>query len=70
VRTPRYGTPHPAEGVPVKGSFLGSTMDNFERSAGMGSRFGVAYVGFKTQKLTPKLRSAWHKEAAQRNAVV
>jgi beta-glucosidase/6-phospho-beta-glucosidase/beta-galactosidase len=45
-------------------------MDNFERSAGMGSRFGVAYVGFKTQKLTPKLRSAWHKEAAQRNAVV
>jgi hypothetical protein len=45
VRTPRYGTPNPAAGVPVKASFLRSMMDNVERSAGIGNRFGIAYVG-------------------------
>lgn len=59
-----------AEGVPVKGNFVWSAMDNFEWSAGYGTRFGMVYVDFKTQKRTPKLSAAWYREAASRNAVV
>jgi len=58
-----------ADGVPVKGYFQWSTMDNFEWNAGYGNRFGIVYVDFKTQKRTPKLSAAWFREAAARNAV-
>jgi beta-glucosidase len=59
-----------ADGVPVKGYFQWSTMDNFEWTAGFGNRFGLVYVDFQTQKRTPKLSAAWFREAARRNAVV
>ncbi len=59
-----------ADGVPVKGYFQWSTMDNFEWTHGFGNRFGLVYVDFKTQKRTPKLSAAWFREAARRNAVV
>lgn len=59
-----------SEGVPVKGNFVWSAMDNFEWTAGYGNRFGLVYVDFATQKRTPKLSAAWFREAARRNAVV
>jgi beta-glucosidase len=59
-----------ADGVPVKGYFHWSTMDNFEWTAGYGDRFGLVYVDFKTQKRTPKLSAEWFRAAAARNAVV
>ena len=59
-----------ADGVPVKGYFQWSTMDNFEWTAGFGNRFGLLHVDFKTQKRTPKLSAEWFREAAGRNAVV
>jgi beta-glucosidase len=60
-----------AEGVPVKGYFQWSTMDNFEWNAGLsGNRFGLVYVDFKTQKRIPKASAAWFREAATHNAVV
>src|SRR5262245_14935063 len=58
-----------AEGVPVKGYFQWSTMDNFEWINGFGDRFGLVHVDFSTQKRTPKLSAAWFREAAKRNAV-
>jgi beta-glucosidase len=58
------------DGVPVKGYFLWSMMDNFEWTAGYGNRFGLVYVDFKTQKRTPKLSAEWFREAAKQNAVV
>ncbi len=44
-----------SEGVPVKGYFLWSFMDNFEWEDGYNRRFGVVYTDFKTQKRTPRL---------------
>jgi len=58
-----------ADGVPVKGYFQWSTMDNFEWINGYGDRFGLVYVDFKTQRRTPKLSAAWFREAARRNTV-
>jgi beta-glucosidase len=59
-----------AEGLPVKGYFHWSLMDNFEWSDGFASRFGLVYVDYKTQQRTPKLSAAYFREAALKNAVV
>src|SRR5262245_23767687 len=59
-----------AEGVPVKGYFHWSTMDNLEWTRGFGDRFGLVRVDFATQKRTPKLSAEWFREAARCNAVV
>jgi beta-glucosidase len=59
-----------AEGVPVRGNFVWSLMDNFEWADGFGTRFGLVYVDFQTQKRTPKLSASYFREAAVRNAVV
>jgi beta-glucosidase len=58
-----------AEGVPLRGYFQWSLMDNFEWGDGFGTRFGLVYVDFKTQKRTPKLSAAYFREVAARNAV-
>ena len=59
-----------ADGVPVKGYFYWSSMDNLEWTAGFGNRYGIVYVDFKTQKRTPKMSASWFREASRRNAVV
>jgi beta-glucosidase len=58
-----------AEGVPVKGYFYWSTMDNFEWIRGYSNRYGLVYVDFKTQKRTPKMSASFFRETARRNAV-
>jgi beta-glucosidase len=58
-----------ADGVPVKGYFQWSLMDNFEWTAGYGNRFGIVYVDFKTQKRTPKMSASFYRETITRNAV-
>jgi beta-glucosidase len=59
-----------AEGLPVKGYFHWSLMDNFEWADGFASRFGLVYVDYKTQRRIPKLSAAYFREAALKNAVV
>jgi len=59
-----------SEGVPVKGYFLWSLLDNFEWADGYLKRFGITYVDFKTQKRTPKLSSSYYKEVIRRNGLV
>ncbi len=58
-----------SEGVPVKGYFLWSLLDNFEWADGYGKRFGITYVDFKTQKRTPKLSSEFYKATIAQNGV-
>jgi len=59
-----------AEGVPVKGYFLWSLLDNFEWADGYEKRFGIVYVDFKTQKRTPKLSADFYKKVIQQNRVL
>jgi beta-glucosidase len=58
-----------SEGVPVKGYFLWSLLDNYEWADGYEKRFGITYVDFETQKRTPKLSSAYYKEVIRRNGL-
>ena len=58
-----------SEGVPVRGYFLWSLMDNYEWADGYGTRFGIHYVDFVTQKRTPKLSARFYREVIARNAV-
>ena len=50
-----------SEGVPVKGYFCWSLLDNYEWADGYEKRFGITYVDFATQKRTPKLSSRFYK---------
>jgi beta-glucosidase len=59
-----------SHGIPVRGYFLWSLMDNFEWSDGYTNRFGLHYVDYATQKRTPKLSAAFYREVIARNAVV
>jgi beta-glucosidase len=59
-----------SEGVPVRGYFLWSLMDNFEWIDGFKKRFGLYHVDFDTQLRTPKLSASFYREIIERNAVV
>jgi beta-glucosidase len=59
-----------ADGVPVKGYFLWSFMDNFEWQDGYTRRFGIVHVDFKTQKRTPKLSARWYSKVMAENRIV
>jgi beta-glucosidase len=58
-----------AEGVPVRGWFHWSTMDNVEWFMGVQPKFGLFRTDMKTLQRTPKLSAAWFRETARRNAV-
>jgi beta-glucosidase len=56
-------------GIPVKGYFAWSLMDNFEWGFGYSKRFGLIHVNYETQKRTFKSSAKWYRQAIQRNAV-
>jgi beta-glucosidase len=58
-----------AEGVPVRGYFLWSLMDNFEWIFGFEKRFGLYHVDFETQVRTAKLSAAFYREVVAQNAI-
>ena len=58
-----------AEGVPVRGYFHWSLLDNFEWSHGYTMRFGLVYVDYATQKRTVKNSGRWFARVARSNAL-
>ena len=59
-----------AEGVPVRGYFVWSLLDNFEWSLGYSKRFGLVYVDYPTLERVPKDSFYWYRDqiAASRAA--
>jgi beta-glucosidase len=52
------------EGVPVKGYFVWSFLDNFEWALGYSRRFGVVYVDYETQERVLKDSGLWYSRLA------
>lgn len=47
------------DGVDIRSYFPWSFLDNFEWADGYGTRFGVTYVDYETQKRYPKKSAKW-----------
>jgi beta-glucosidase len=58
-----------SEGVPVRGYFLWSLMDNFEWIFGFEKRFGLYHVDFETQRRVAKLSASFYRDVVARNAI-
>jgi beta-glucosidase len=58
-----------SEGVPVRGYFVWSLMDNFEWIYGFEKRFGLYHVDFNTQVRTPKLSASFYRNVIAQNAI-
>jgi beta-glucosidase len=58
------------DGVPVRGYFLWSFMDNFEWQDGYTRRFGIVHVDYKTQRRTPKLSARWYASVIKHGRLV
>jgi beta-glucosidase len=54
-------------GVPVKGYYCWSLMDNFEWAWGYRPRFGLVRVDFESGKRTPKESARWYSQAIAMN---
>ena len=54
-------------GVPVKGYFVWSLMDNFEWTHGYTQRFGIVWVDFKTQRRILKDSAKFYQQVIRQN---
>ena len=57
-------------GVPLKGYFAWSLLDNFEWAEGYSKRFGIVHVDYATQRRTPKDSGRWFAQVAETNSIV
>lgn len=53
------------QGVPLRGYFVWSFMDNFEWAEGYDLRFGIVHVDYITQKRIPKQSALWYRDFIQ-----
>ena len=51
-----------AAGVPVRGYFVWSLLDNFEWALGYARRFGLVYVDYPTLQRVPKDSFFWYRD--------
>jgi len=56
-------------GVPLRGYFVWTLLDNFEWAAGYDARFGIVFVDFETQRRVPKRSASFFRQVAQANAL-
>ena len=59
-----------AMGVPVKGYFAWSFMDNFEWAHGYSKRFGLIYVDFESQERILKSSAKYYRDVIEANQVI
>ncbi|MBK8256798.1 MAG: beta-glucosidase [Polyangiaceae bacterium] len=57
------------EGIPLRGYFLWSLLDNYEWAHGYAKRFGVVWVDYETQQRIPKESARWYREVIRANAL-
>jgi beta-glucosidase len=53
-------------GVPLRGYFTWSLLDNFEWAWGYSRRFGLVYVDYATQERIPKSSAYWYRDVSRR----
>jgi beta-glucosidase len=56
-------------GADVRGYFAWSLLDNFEWGAGYGTRFGLVYVDYATQRRIPKASAHWYARMIRAEAM-
>jgi beta-glucosidase len=56
-----------SDGVPIKGYYHWSLMDNFEWALGYEKRFGIIYVDFATQQRILKESALWYSSVIKSN---
>ncbi|MFV2111259.1 GH1 family beta-glucosidase [Micromonospora sp. LOL_025] len=56
-------------GVPLRGYFAWSLMDNFEWAWGYTKRFGMVHVDYDSQVRIPKSSARWYAEVIRRNGL-
>jgi beta-glucosidase len=56
-------------GVPLRGYFAWSLMDNFEWAWGYEKRFGLVHVDYDTLVRTPKASAHWYADVVRRNGL-
>jgi beta-glucosidase len=59
-----------ADGVPLKGYFAWSFMDNYEWGWGYAKRFGLVHVDFESLVRTPKTSARWFGDVARHNGLL
>lgn len=57
------------EGIPVKGYFVWSLLDNFEWAHGYNMRFGLVYIDYATLSRTIKFSGRWYAQVIRQNGL-
>ncbi len=55
------------EGIPLKGYFVWSLLDNFEWAEGLAVRFGLVHVDYNTLERTPKASALMYSDIIKQN---
>ena len=58
-----------AAGVPLRGYFVWSLLDNFEWAHGYRARFGLVRVDYPTQRRIPKASARWYAQVIRDNGL-
>lgn len=59
-----------ARGADVRGYFIWTLLDNFEWGAGYGSRFGLVFVDYPTQRRVLKASAQWYRQLIEEEAAL